>query len=128
MYVVTEVLLFAAISIKFGRPFNFTAFEAQRREVNAGDDPFGMADVPARLRIRKEIVHPYLGYVTAPVETIPVDALPEGEAALEAFDVLFEAPIPQNPNPARDLALRLGLVEAATFASGNQRATLWVRP
>jgi hypothetical protein len=66
MYVVTELLLFTAISIRFGRLFNFTAFEAQRREVNAGDDPFGMADVPARLRIRKEIVHPYLGYVYDP--------------------------------------------------------------
>lgn len=70
MYVVTELLLFAAISIKFGRLFTFTAFEAQRREVTAGDDPFGMADVPARLRIRKEVVHPYLGYVYDPtVET-----------------------------------------------------------
>lgn len=66
MYVVTELLLFTAISIKFGRLFNFSAFEAQRREVNAGDDPFGLADVPARLRIRKEIVHPYLGYVYDP--------------------------------------------------------------
>jgi hypothetical protein len=66
MYVVTELLLFTAISVKFGRMFTFTAFEAQRREVNAGDDPFGMADVPARLRIRKEIVHPYLGYVYDP--------------------------------------------------------------
>jgi 4-amino-4-deoxy-L-arabinose transferase-like glycosyltransferase len=75
-----------------------------------------------------DLRHPYLGYVTTPVETIPVDALPEGERALEAFDVLFEAPIPQNPNPARDLALRLGLVEVATFASGDQRATLWVAP
>ena len=70
MYVVTELLLFAAISIKFGRVFNFTAFEAQRREVTAGDDPFGMGDVPARLRIHKEVVHPYLGYVYDPsVET-----------------------------------------------------------
>ena len=66
MYAVTELVLFAAISVKFGRLFNFTAFEAQRREVNAGNDPFGMADVPARLRIRKEIVHPYLGYVYDP--------------------------------------------------------------
>jgi hypothetical protein len=76
MYVVTELLLFAAISLKFGRPFNFTAFEAQRREVNAGDDPFGMADVPARLRIRKEIVHPYLGYVYDP--TVERSASPYG--------------------------------------------------
>ena len=76
MYVVTELLLFATISIRFGRLFNFTAFEAQRREVTAGEDPFGMADVPARLRIRKEIVHPYLGYVYDP--TVERSASPYG--------------------------------------------------
>ena len=76
MYVVTELVLFAAISIKFGRLFTFTAFEAQRREVTAGDDPFGMADVPARLRIRKEIVHPYLGYVYDP--SVERSASPHG--------------------------------------------------
>jgi hypothetical protein len=76
MYVVTELLLFTAISLKFGRMFTFSAFEAQRREVNAGDDPFGMADVPARLRIRKEIVHPYLGYVYDP--TVERSATPYG--------------------------------------------------
>ena len=47
MYAAMELLLFAAISIKFGRMFTFSGFEAQRREVNAGDDPFGMGDVPA---------------------------------------------------------------------------------
>ena len=66
MYAVVELLLFAAISIKFGRMFTFSGFEAQRREVNAGDDPFGMGDVPARLRIHKEVVHPYMGYVYDP--------------------------------------------------------------
>lgn len=66
MYAAVELLLFAAISIKFGRMFTFSGFEAQRREVNAGDDPFGMGDVPARLRIHKEVVHPYLGYVYDP--------------------------------------------------------------
>ena len=76
MYVVTELLLFTVISLKFGRVFNFTAFEAQRREVTAGDDPFGMGDVPARLRIRKEIVHPYLGYVYDP--TVERSASPYG--------------------------------------------------
>jgi hypothetical protein len=66
MYAAMELLLFAAISIKFGRMFTFSGFEAQRREVNAGDDPFGMGDVPARLRIHKEVVHPYMGYVYDP--------------------------------------------------------------
>ena len=66
MYAVVELVLFAAISIKFGRMFTFGGFEAQRREVNAGDDPFGMGDVPARLRIHKEVVHPYMGYVYDP--------------------------------------------------------------
>jgi hypothetical protein len=66
MYAAMELLLFAAISIKFGRVFTFSGFEAQRREVNAGEDPFGMGDVPARLRIHKEVVHPYMGYVYDP--------------------------------------------------------------
>jgi len=66
MYAAAELLLFTAISIKFGRMFTFSGFEAQRREVNAGDDPFGMGDVPARLRIHKEVVHPYMGYVYDP--------------------------------------------------------------
>lgn len=66
MYAAMELLLFAAISIKFGRMFTFSGFEAQRREVNAGEDPFGMGDVPARLRIHKEVVHPYMGYVYDP--------------------------------------------------------------
>jgi hypothetical protein len=46
--------------------FTFSAFEAQRREVKAGEDPFGMDDMPARLRIHKEVVHPYMGYVYDP--------------------------------------------------------------
>ena len=66
MYAAVELLLFAAISIKFGRMFTFGGFEAQRRSVTAGDDPFGMGDVPARLRIHKEVVHPYMGYVYDP--------------------------------------------------------------
>ncbi len=70
LYGVTELLLFAAVSIKFGRMFSFSAMEAARREVTAGADPFGLADVPARLRIHKEVVHPYIGYVYDPsVET-----------------------------------------------------------
>ena len=66
MYAAMELLLFSAISIRFGRVFTFSGFEAQRREVNAGEDPFGMGDVPARLRIHKEVVHPYMGYVYDP--------------------------------------------------------------
>ena len=66
MYAVTELVLFAAVSIRFGRLFSFSAMEAARRVVDAGPDPFGLADVPARLRIHKEIVHPYLGYVYDP--------------------------------------------------------------
>jgi hypothetical protein len=62
----TELLLFAAISIKYGRMFSFGAFEAQQRVMDAGGDPFGMGDVPARLRIHKEVVHPYMGYVYDP--------------------------------------------------------------
>ena len=66
MYVITEVVLFAAVSLRFGRMFSFTEMEAARREIGAGPDPFGQADVPARLRIHKEIVHPYMGYVYDP--------------------------------------------------------------
>ena len=66
MYAATELVLFAAVSIKFGRLFSFSTMEAARRVVDAGEDPFGFADVPARLRIRKEVVHPYLGYVYDP--------------------------------------------------------------
>lgn len=66
MYAALEILLFAAVSIRFGRMFSFTAMEAARREINAGEDPFGLADVPARLRIHKEVVHPYMGYVYDP--------------------------------------------------------------
>jgi hypothetical protein len=66
MYVVTELLLFAAISIKFGRMFSFSGFEAQQRVMDAGGDPFGLGEVPARLRIHKEVVHPYMGYVYDP--------------------------------------------------------------
>ena len=70
MYAFTEVVLFAAISIKFGRMFSFNSFEAQRRVMDGGSDPFGLGDVPARLRIHKEVVHPYIGYVYDPsVET-----------------------------------------------------------
>src|SRR5262245_9447016 len=66
VYAALEILLFAAMSIRFGRMFSFSAMEAARREVNAGEDPFGLADVPARLRIHKEVVHPYMGYVYDP--------------------------------------------------------------
>jgi hypothetical protein len=66
MYAVMEILLFAAMSLRFGRMFSFSAMEAARREVSAGSDPFGLADVPARLRIHKEVVHPYMGYVYDP--------------------------------------------------------------
>ncbi len=66
LYAVTELLLFAAISIKYGRMFSFSAFEAQQRVMDAGGDPFGLGEVPARLRIHKEVVHPYMGYVYDP--------------------------------------------------------------
>ena len=66
MYAVVEIVLFTAVSIRFGRMFSFTGMEAARREVTAGEDPFGLADVPSRLRIHKEVVHPYLGYVYDP--------------------------------------------------------------
>ncbi len=66
MYAVMELLLFAGVSIRFGRMFSFKEMEAARREVDAGSDPFGLADVPARLRIHKEVVHPYMGYVYDP--------------------------------------------------------------
>ncbi len=74
-----------------------------------------------------EMHEPYFGYVSQPVTTVPVDALPDDATALDRFDVLYEGPIPQNPNPAHDIALRLGLVEAARFQVGAQTVTLWVR-
>jgi hypothetical protein len=66
MYAAVELVLFTAISLRFGRVFTFSTFEARRRDVNPGEDPFGLGDVPARLRIRKEVIHPYLGYVFDP--------------------------------------------------------------
>ena len=66
IYVACELFLFAVISIKFGRVFSFRQFEARPREVTAGEDPFQLATMPARLRIHKEVVHPYMGYVYDP--------------------------------------------------------------
>ena len=83
------------------------------------------ARVATRWPVVDELRNPYFGYVTRPVETVPLEALPEGERALDAFDVLYEAPVPQNPNPARDLAERLGLREVARFESGRQLVVLW---
>lgn len=74
-----------------------------------------------------EMHEPYFGYVSRPVTTVPVDSLPDDATALDRFDVLYEGPIPQNPNPAHDIALRLGLVEAAHFRVGEQTVTLWVK-
>ena len=65
LYAATELLMFTAISLKYGRVFTFSGMEAQRRDVHV-EDPFGTADVPARYRIRKEVIHPYLGYVHDP--------------------------------------------------------------
>jgi hypothetical protein len=64
VYLACELLLFVANIIAFGRVFTFSA--AAPREVTAGSDPFRIANVPARLRIRKEVVHPYMGYVYDP--------------------------------------------------------------
>lgn len=70
IYVVCELLFFTVTSIRFGRVFTFSAFEARPREVTAGADPFRLASMPGRLRIHKEVVHPYMGYVYDPtVET-----------------------------------------------------------
>ena len=66
LYAVIELFAFTVVSLKFGRMFSFKEFEASRREVDLGGDPFGMGDVPARYRIRKEVIHPYLGYVHDP--------------------------------------------------------------
>jgi 4-amino-4-deoxy-L-arabinose transferase-like glycosyltransferase len=75
-----------------------------------------------------EIRTPYFGYVTRPLETVAIDALPPGEAARGAFDLVFDSPIRQNPNPARELATRLGLVEIARFEEGDQETVLWADP
>jgi len=66
LYAATELLLFTAISIKFGRLFSFDAFEARPRQLGDYENPFRMPDVPARIRIRKEVLHPYLGFVYDP--------------------------------------------------------------
>jgi len=65
MYAAMELILFAAVSIRFGRVFSFTDMEARRREVDISD-PFGMGDVPTRVRVRREVNHPYMGYVYDP--------------------------------------------------------------
>jgi 4-amino-4-deoxy-L-arabinose transferase-like glycosyltransferase len=75
-----------------------------------------------------ELRYPFLGYVSRPVETVRLDALPEGAEALDRFDVLYDAPVPGNPNPAREAALRLGLVEAARFDVDGQSVILWTPP
>lgn len=66
VYAASELLLFAALSIRFGRVFSFREFEPRAREVTAGGDPFRLRSVPGRVRIQKEVVHPYLGYVYDP--------------------------------------------------------------
>ena len=69
VYLACELLLFVAHFIAFGRVFTFSA--AASREVTAGSDPFRMRNAPERLRIRKEVVHPYMGYVYDPtVESV----------------------------------------------------------
>lgn len=85
------------------------------------------ARVAAPWPVVDELSKPYLGYVSSPLRAVTLKSLPDGEAALDEFDLLYESPVPQNPNPARELALRLGLVEVATFTSGRQSVTLWVK-
>ena len=77
------------------------------------------ARVAAPWPVLDEYRDPTFGYVSSPIETIPL------ERAGEGFDVLVEAPVPQNPNPAGDLAARLGLVEIARFRAGEQVVVLW---
>jgi 4-amino-4-deoxy-L-arabinose transferase-like glycosyltransferase len=77
------------------------------------------ARIAASWPVVDELRTPYFGYVTRPLETVPLDRIDEG------FDVLYEAPVPQNPNPARETALRLGLVEVARFERGDQIVVLW---
>jgi 4-amino-4-deoxy-L-arabinose transferase-like glycosyltransferase len=75
-----------------------------------------------------ELHDPIFGYVTRPVATVSLDALLEGDAALDRFDVLYESPVPQSPDPARDLAERLGLVELTRFTVGEHVTVLWGHP
>lgn len=111
-----------------GRPdymdFIATHVEAARYlEANFPD-----ARIASTWPVLDELHEPYFGYVDRPLNTVAISALPDGPEALERFDVLFEPPIPQNPNPAHELAERLGLVEIARFESGRQVAVLWKRP
>ncbi len=66
VYLACELVVFAFVSTRYGRVFTFSAFEARPRDVTAGQDPFRLRDVVRRIRIRKEVVHPYLGYVYDP--------------------------------------------------------------
>jgi hypothetical protein len=84
--------------------------------------------IAATWPVRDVLANPDFGYVDAPLTTVSLDTLPAGAAAMERFDILFEAPIPQNPNPAHERATELGLVELARFEVGDGSAILWCRP
>jgi hypothetical protein len=86
------------------------------------------ARVAAPWPARDELTQPFLGYVERPVATVDLDSLLDGRAGAEAFDLLYESPVPQNPNPAAEVARRLGLVEVARFEEGKQRVVLWAKP
>jgi len=67
IYGATELFAFAAYSLATRTLFSFRTIEAEREQwVQSTEEVFGIDDIPARYRIRKELVHPCLGYVHDP--------------------------------------------------------------
>jgi len=70
---------------------------------------------------------PFLGYVSRRIRTVLLDDVRDEDIDPSSFDLLFESPVPQNPNRPRELAERFGLKEVARFEVGAQRVVLWGR-
>jgi hypothetical protein len=63
----TELGAFTVVSLVSRRWFSFEELQARRQQSNAqSESALRMLDIPARYVVRKEVVHPYLGYVHDP--------------------------------------------------------------
>ena len=67
LYGVTEALAFVTYSVATKSRFSFRVLDADRHQWRLQpNSAFGIGDIPARYRIRKEVLHPYLGFVHDP--------------------------------------------------------------
>jgi hypothetical protein len=66
-YALTELGAFAMVSLVSRRWFSFEELQARRQQWNAQSEAaLRTLEIPARYVVRKEVVHPYLGYVHDP--------------------------------------------------------------